>query len=212
MKRAIQNLSIGLLATCFVPIPASASNEDPGVTVNIVDVVPAGSHDGVDLAQFEPLSEDVLEDQRGGFIFQGMDVTFGAEVRTFLDGELVLQTNIFVDNAVNISQVISPALTQVDPASLPNGMLDTGSIHLAVTGGDQLFIANGGDTALLHRVDGALQNILVNTMNGITGRQEIDASLGLTNSDAFRSGVATDNAMQQVHSTLVQSASGGFGL
>jgi hypothetical protein len=218
MKHAVGKFGALLLATCL-PLPASATtNGDPGVTMLIVDVAPEGTAPRVphgpapvDLAAMEPLSEDILSEQRGGFMFEGMDITFGAEIRTIINGELVLQTNLTVDNNVTFSQVVSPSLTAVDPGSLPNGILDTGAIHLMPSGSDQFFLTNDGQTALLQRVDGALQNILINTMNGLTGIQEIDATIGLSNSEGFRSAAVMDTAMSQIHSALTQSAGGGLG-
>jgi hypothetical protein len=43
------------------------------------------------------LSDKELGEQRGGFTFQGMEIKLGADIRTFLNGELALHTVISMD-------------------------------------------------------------------------------------------------------------------
>ena len=53
--------------------------------------------------------------------------------------------------------------------------------------GDQsVFLANGGQTALYQRTDGAIQNVLINRASNISARQEVDATLDLHNFGQFQ--------------------------
>ena len=63
--------------------------------------------------------------------------------------------------------------------------LVSGGITMRV--GDQyVFLANGGQTAIVQPGDGALQNILINRASNITARQEVDAVLDLHNFGQFQ--------------------------
>ena len=48
------------------------------------------------LAAAVPLDDATLAEQRGGFRFEGMDIRLGADIKTFLNGELALQTRITI--------------------------------------------------------------------------------------------------------------------
>lgn len=134
----------------------------------------------------ELVSDEELAGMRGGFSWQGVQITLGAEVRTYLNGELVLQTNISWSAAgAQTVQQVSGALTAADAAQLQAGILTSGGITMRV-GQESVFLANQGQTAILHRADGAIQNILINRASNIEARQEIDAVLDLDNFGQFQ--------------------------
>ena len=172
---------------------------------------PATSDEPLDIDNFEVVSDEELSEQRGGFIVSGMQVNFGAEIRTFLNGELVLQTNVsWIDNQATSSQIASAALTPVDAATLRDGMLSTGAVTIKV-GDQQVYLANDGQTAIIHPTDGALQNVLVNTASGISTRQEVTANVDLSNYAQFRSEAISARALEQINSAINLSAIGGLG-
>lgn len=147
--------------------------------------VPARAADDL-LAALVPLGEAELAAQRGGFTWQGVGISLGAEMRTYLDGVLVLQTNVaWTDAGATTSQTVAGGLTPADAAQLQAGLLTSGGITMRV-GDESVYLANGGQTALIHRTDGAIQNIIANTASNVSAVQEVDAALDLQNFGAFQ--------------------------
>lgn len=149
-------------------------------------IVPRKASNTNDLIAFGQVSDKELARYRGGFVWKGVQVSLGAEIRTFLNGELVLQTNVtWTPSGSQTTQFVSGALTPVDAAQLQAGILSTGGISMKV--GDQsVFLANGGQTVFAQATDGRIQNILINRADNITAKQEIDATLGLQNFGQFQ--------------------------
>lgn len=160
-----------MLASLILPLALAAAADPATVAAN-----PANQAVMVELVSDEELSQ-----LRGGFRWQGVEIGLGAEVRTYLNGELVLQTNIsWTAAGAQTTQLVSGALTPADAAQLQAGILTSGGITMRV-GQESVFLANQGQTAILHRADGAIQNILINRASNIEARQEIDAVLDLDN-------------------------------
>lgn len=149
-------------------------------------IVPRKASNTNDLIAFSQVSDKELARYRGGFVWKGVQVSLGAEIRTFLNGELVLQTNVtWTPTGAQTTRFVSGALTQVDAAQLQAGILSTGGISMKV--GDQsVFLANGGQTVFAQATDGRIQNILINRADNITASQQIDATLGLQNFGQFQ--------------------------
>lgn len=138
-----------------------------------------------DQTAYPTLSDEELSRLRGGFSLQGLELNFGAEIRTYLDGKLVLQTNInWNQDGASRAEFVSDALSRPDAAQLHAGALSGGGINFSLSG-QQVFLANDGQTALLHRTEGALQNILLNTASNVDARQEVDATLDLANAGSY---------------------------
>lgn len=138
------------------------------------------------LTQLEQVADEELARERGGFRWQGVDVQFGAEVRSYLNNTLVMQTNVsWTSTGAAMSRVVSGALSPLSAAQLQAGMLNGGGLNMRV-GKDEVFLANGGQTAFIQRTDGALQNIIVNTASNVDIRQEVDAQLDLGNFQPFQ--------------------------
>jgi len=142
--------------------------------------------DGADLTELPIVPDPELAHDRGGFSWQGVEIGLGAEIRTYLDGALVLQTNIsWTATGATTTQLVSGALAPADAAQLQAGLLANSGISMR--GGDQsVFLANGGQTALYQRTDGAIQNVLINRASNISARQEVDATLDLHNFGQFQ--------------------------
>lgn len=153
----------------------------------------------------------LLAEQRGGFTFQGLNINLGAEIRTYLDGALVLQTNVrWTEHGVEKHQVISDALTPASAAQLQAGILSNGAVTMRV-GEAEFYLANQGQTAIMHRVDGALQNILLNTASNITAHQEVDATLDLGGYGIFNQSLLTDRIGMAIGDMVNQPrGTGGF--
>lgn len=139
-----------------------------------------------------PLSNAELSAARGGFNYGGMSISLGAEMRTYLNGELALQTIVsWTDVGVRTDQTVFGALTPATADQLRAGVLVSGGMTFRV-GESAVFVANEGRTAMLHRTDGGLQNVLVNTANGVDLRQEVEATLDLGGYQAFASDLMTN--------------------
>ena len=157
------------------------------------------------------ISDDELSEQRGGFQFSGMEIKLGADIRTFLNSELVLHTVITMDeNGYNRAQTVGTGLTLADADALRNNVLSNGAIRMNV-GNSQVFLANEGRTAIIHGNEGALQNILVNTQSNITATQDVTAALDLQGYDGFASTVTSDQLSRSLGDDMTRAISGAFG-
>jgi hypothetical protein len=167
-------LAAALVAGASSPAFAAASSGQPTMDSE------------ADLSDLPIVSDEELDQNRGGFMWEGVDVNLGAEIRTYLNGALVLQTNIsWTAAGANTTRFVSAALTPANAAQLQAGILSSGGISMHV--GDQsVFLANGGQTAIFQPTDGAIQNILINRASNISARQEIDAVLDLGNFGQFQ--------------------------
>lgn len=158
------------------------------------------------------ISDDELSEQRGGFQFAGMEIKLGADIRTFLNSELVLHTVITMDeNGYNRVQTVGAGLTLADADALRNNVLSNGAIRMNV-GNSQVFLANEGRTAIIHGNEGALQNILVNTQSNITATQDVTATLDLQQGyDGFASTVTSDQLSRSLGDDVNRAISGALG-
>lgn len=157
------------------------------------------------------VSDTELGDQRGGFLFAGMDIKMGADIRTFLNNELALHTIITMDeNGYNRVQTVSGELTLADANTLRNNVLSNGAITMNV-GNSQVFLANEGRTAIIHGNDGALQNILINTASNIIASQEVTATLDLGGYDGFAAAITSDQLGRSLGDDISRSVAGAFG-
>jgi len=148
----------------------------------------------LDLAALEALDESLLAEQRGGFTMNGMTVSLGAEFRTFLEGELVLRTTVsWRPEGMTREEWSSAAISQATAEQLRDGVLSGNGITMRV--GDQnVYLANDDRTALVHRTDGGLQNMVINTASNTNIRQEADITLDVAGYSAF--GTAIGDAMR----------------
>ena len=193
------------IATISVSAPAYA-NEDGGD-----DAMFSGFSEDDAMFSGAIVSDTELSDQRGGFAFAGMDIKLGADIRTFLENELVLHTIITIDeNGYNRAQTVSGALTLADVDTIRNNILSNGSITMNV-GNSQVFLANEGRTAIIHGSEGALQNILINTASNIIASQEVTATLDLGGYDGFAATITADQLGRSMGDDITRSITGAFG-
>ena len=193
------------IATISVSAPAYA-NEDGGD-----DAMFSGFSEDDAMFSGAIVSDTELSDQRGGFAFAGMDIKLGADIRTFLENELVLHTVITIDgNGYNRVQTVSGALTLADADTIRNNILSNGSITMNV-GNSQVFLANEGRTAIIHGSEGALQNILINTASNIIASQEVTATLDLGGYDGFAATITADQLGRSMGDDITRSITGAFG-
>src|SRR5690606_13174047 len=88
----------------------------------------AGEPEDADpLANARTVSDEILATQRGGFAFQGMVISFGADIRSFVNDELALRTIVsWTPEGQTIERFVSPSLTAVDAAQVQGGILTSG--------------------------------------------------------------------------------------
>lgn len=163
-----------------------------------------------ELAGVQQLADSELAEQRGGFRWEGVDVGLGAEIRTYLNGDLALQTNIsWTPAGAETTQWASAVLTPAAAAQLQAGILTSGGITMRV-GDETVFLANEGQTAIIHRTDGAVQNVLINRASNVTGRQEVDAVLDLGNFSQFQERLGDLRIGQAVADAVGQATIGSL--
>ena len=146
------------------------------------------------------LSDEEMAAARGGFTVAGMEISLGAEMRTYLDGQLAMKTIVnWNDDGPTSDQWVSPYLQPATASALAGG--------LAMNVNDQpVFLANDGQTALLQRIDGRLQNLTFNTASGIDLRQEADISIAVSNYQAFQNAMAPSILMSGLADAISQSS------
>lgn len=173
------------------------------------------------LAMSEPVEEDPLRDaialddellaeQRGGFSWQGMQISFGADIRSFVNDELALRTIIsWTPEGSSVERFVSPSLTAVEAAHIQGGILTSGGIRMRV-GDESVFLANDGQTALVHSTD-SVQNILINTASNVSLSQQVDATLDLSGYDGFRDAIASSRMRDAIGAAVGAGTIGALG-
>ncbi|MBN8831819.1 MAG: hypothetical protein J0G94_14650 [Sphingomonadales bacterium] len=135
------------------------------------------------------LDDAELAGARGGFEVAGLNISLGADLRTYVNGDLALRTLMtWGDGKVTSEQPMSATISPATAQQLQAGFLSTGSIRMAV-GNQPVVVANDGATAVLHDVDNGLRNIVVNTASNTTIRQELDLTVDVSGYAAFRDGL-----------------------
>lgn len=180
---------IGLAAMFSTQAMAAVSAPTPTGSVNPLDYT-------------TPVSDDILAYQRGGFLFDGAEITIGADVKTILDGALALETTLNLSSAGNsTTQFVSSKLTLADAAALQTNL----KLPSSAFGGAPVYLANQGQTAIVQRVDDTISNVIVNTASSISIAQQIDVSINLSSYQAFRTGIST-TALSNSLSAAIEAA------
>ncbi|WP_312164095.1 hypothetical protein [Phenylobacterium sp.] len=139
-----------------------------------------------------PLTDEELAAERGGLkLPTGLEVGFGASVRTFVDGALVLETRlVWTDQGAVQSQ--SPSA--IGPGG--QGVTLSGaaeSLPGLVVPGD------GGSTAVLHELNAErIANIVVNTASNRDIRQEVQIDLAIPELTQFQQSALQERANIQM--------------
>lgn len=137
------------------------------------------------LADAAPLADDELARQRGGFAWEGMEISFGADIRSYVNDELALRTIIsWTPQGSSVDRFVSPSLTAVDAAQIQGGILTSGGIRMRI-GDESVFLANNGQTALIQNGE-SIQNMIINTASNVTLAQQVDATLDVSGYAGFR--------------------------
>jgi len=146
-----------LFAACALPGAASAA-------------APAG-------ASPPPVSDHELGEMRGGFTVDGITFGFGAEVRTYVDGKLALQTKLTWTDKGAVTRT-----TRGDLGTRLRPDRPTGGLNLqGLKGAKGVLISDpSGATAIAHRTtaDG-IDNLVINSASNRDIRQEVQLNLAI---------------------------------
>lgn len=183
---------IAFSSALLVPQTASA---EPASAVGLPALVP----------------DEDLDKLRGGFVVNGLGVNFGADIRTYVNGELMLQTvlNWGADGAETV-QTAAAGLSPVDVSTLENGVLSNGNIRMKV-GDTPVYLLNNGQTAIVHETASGVQNMLINTASDFEAVQEVDATLTLSGYESFNSDMMMDRIGNALGDVVGQGAIGALG-
>lgn len=167
------------VALAFAPIAPAGAEERVGQ---------ADSQIAAPLPHMTAMTDAEMAAAHGGFDWGGMNITFGADVQTYLNGQLALQT--VVNWTANGATTQTIAGSQVMLATM--GMAgDAGGIAIPSLSSSAVYLANAGRTALIQNTNGALQNVLVNAMANLNAVQQTNATVTLGNYTAFAAALHT---------------------
>lgn len=152
---------------------------------------PMAPSDNAPTSRYAGVPDDELSQLRGGFEWRGMTISFGADVRTYLNGELSLQTLVnWTPAGASAVTKVGPGLLRSDAAGVPDNL--GGAALAALARSNPVFLSATGQTAIVQATNGTLQNILVNANSGISVSQQTNATITLSNyagfADALRAG------------------------
>jgi len=168
-----------LFLACLMGLGSSPALAEQVSSAKLPDAAPDAS---------EPIADSELADIRGGFELEGVNITLGAQLNTYIDGQLVLSTSLnWTSAGTNSVTVASTTLSSSAQAMLSSAILAGGRLS-AVPAGTEVYFANGGQTALYQNVQNGVQNVLLNTAPGVNAIQTVDATIGLSGYDAFGRG------------------------
>lgn len=166
------------------------------------------SAEELDLSTVEIVPDNELAALHGKFVLEGMTVNFGANMRTYLDQDLVLETVLnWTDQGAVTTQTVSPALTEVTAEQLQNGILSTGNIQITM-GNSSVFLANQGQTAFIHRTEDPIGSVLLNTGTGVNARTTVEAVLDISGFDAFSNGINQQQLGSSIAQQMIAGAAG----
>lgn len=159
------------------------------------------------LAGLEPVPTAELAELRGGFSWAGMDISFGAELLTFIDGELMLQTVMqWTHEGTAVTQYVNPVLEQGQASAL--AAASAGGMTMSI-GGQTVYLTNGGNTALAHAVtEDGIHNFLFNAADSLQATQEVNANLDLAGYEGFREGLMQSHILSSLDASLAAVMAG----
>lgn len=183
-----------MLNLCYITLPmAILFGIGIGVTPALADT---------DMSAMPIVTDAELANLRGGFTIGGLNIALGADIKTFLNGQLALHTVMsWDDQAITQTHVISGGLTMADAGNLRDQVLASGNIRMQI-GNAPIYLANNGQTAITHRTDGTLQNILVNTASNVNIRQEVNATLDVGGYAGFATDIQNVQLSTQFGGTI----------
>jgi len=140
------------------------------------------------------LSDDELDEQRGGLRTPlGIDIGFGASVRTFVDGTLALETRLtWTEDGLRSEQVVNAL------GSITGGPVTIGTFNSSVNS-----VPGGGATAVIHDLSmDRIASLVINTADNRTIRQETDITLVLPQLVDIQQRIAADRLASALQASV----------
>lgn len=161
-------------------------------------VAPAAAQEG------PPLDTVELEREVGGFQTPtGLEIGFGAEVRTYVDGKLALQTRLTWTDTGAVQTT-----TAADGGDV-SGAAGAG-INIGGAPGTGLFVpGDNGGTVVLHGLDSNhISGLVFNTADNREIRQEVNVALNVPNLTQFQKDVAGQKFDLRLHDAVARALEG----
>lgn len=142
-----------------------------------------------------------LSDLRGGFNVGGLEMAIGANIRTFVDGALVLESVARVSPSGLVSEMVSSTANPPGGGVTFNFGRETDvplqdvaptNVGLGALAGDSGVAINdsNGFSAALHRVtQNQILGVIVNTADGRSLRQELNVDITVQNFGSFQQSI-----------------------
>lgn len=160
--------------------------------IALLTTSPALAQDG------PPLAIEELEREVGGFQTpSGLEVGFGAEVRTYVDGQLALQTHLtWTDQGAVQTTTAANGADLSDAAGA--------GIHIDGAPGTGLFLpGDNGGTVVLHGLDSdQISGLIFNTADNRDIRQEVNVTLNVPDLTQFQKDVAGQQLDLRLQETI----------
>lgn len=154
-----------------------------------------------DFYGLETLGLAELADLRGGFKVGGLEMAIGANIRTFVDGALVLESVARVSPSGLVSEMVSSTANPPGggvtfnfgrETDVPLQELAPSNVDLGALAGDSGVAINdsNGFSAALHRVtQNQILGVIVNTADGRSLRQELNVDITVQNFGSFQQSI-----------------------
>jgi hypothetical protein len=130
----------------------------------------------------DAVSDQTLDTLRGGFQVEGFSIGFGADIRSFVDGELVLQSRLTVNPDQSSATFSSGDVLSAQALSDLTGKAGLGGTTFGASTAD-------GVTVFHNLGGGQLSNVLINTSDNRDFRQDLAITLTLPGFEGVQAGM-----------------------
>lgn len=158
------------------------------------------------------ISDAELGDLRGGFLMAGgVTFDFGAVVRTYVNGQLALESRLtWTETGPATAQSLGNIPGAVDLGAALDQALAAGLDINALQGGQGILLSDAsGATALVQNIQSGVQNLIINNADGRDLRQEVEVTLTLPNLETMQREYSLDRLgsaiSQDINASLLSS-------
>lgn len=154
------------------------------------------------LGSLTPMSDLELGEERGGLKTPYGEIDFGAVVRTFVDGQIALETELDWTEAGAVqSQALGILQNELDQKGLALTASLEGANPSVIIGG-----ANGGSTTILHEVTNEqIANVVINSASNREIRLETNITLVMPDLTLLQDDLAAQQLQIGLHDAIGQA-------